>query len=92
MNGGNVISPTIARENAREMIQIADNLQSLLNNVSKKIDEINNEQTGLYQGSRKPAQLKEELNAFRGLFENTYDQINKSAHDIIGIANTMESE
>ena len=92
MNGGNIISPFVARENANEMIRIADSLQTLLDNVSKKIDEINNEQTGLYQGSRRPAELKEELVAFRGLFANTYGQITKSARDIIDIANTMENE
>lgn len=91
-DGGNIISPAIAKDNAQQMIRIADTLKDLLNNVSKKIDEINNEQTGLYQGNRKPAQLKEELNAFRGLFENTYGQITKSASDIINIANTMENE
>ena len=48
-DGGNIISPAIAKDNAQQMIRIADTLRDLLNNVSKKIDEINNEQTGLYQ-------------------------------------------
>ena len=51
-------------DKAAEMKNIARDIEDLLNDVSKKIDEINNVDTGIYQGNRKPAELKAELDEF----------------------------
>ena len=91
-DGGNIISPAIAKDNAQQMIRIANELRDLLDNVSTKFDEINNEQTGVYFGEKKPSELKQELDEFKGVFGKVHGQITKSANDIINIANTMENE
>lgn len=87
-----VMSPGEARVKANEMKKIAYDLESLLNDVSKKMEEIDSVETGIYQGSRRPAELRAELDAFRNTFNLAYEQIIKSANDIILIANTVEAE
>ena len=91
-NGIMVVDTEEARTKAREMKNIAIDIEELLNDVSKKIDEINNVDTGIYQGNKKPAELKAELDDFRKLFNLVYGQILKSADDIVNIANTMDQE
>ena len=91
-NGIIVMNTAEARANAAEMKRIAVDLENLLNDVSKKIDEIDNVETGTYQGNKRPAELREELNSFRSVFNLAYEQILKSADDITAIANTIEAE
>ena len=85
------LRPDEARAKARRMKEIANRLEEIMNNASKEIDKIDNVDTGIYQGNKNPAQLREELNSFRGKFNLTYGQITKSADDIISIANTKEN-
>ena len=87
-----VMDTAEARTKASEMKTIAQEIESLLNDMSKKIDEINNVDAGIYQGNKKPAELRAELDQFRGMFNLAHEQIVKSANDIIRIANTMENE
>lgn len=87
-----VMDTAEARNKASEMKTIAREIESLLNDMSKKIDEINNVDTGIYQGNRKPAELRAELDDFRKLFDRVYGQVLKSADDITTIANTMDQE
>ena len=87
-----VMDTAEARNKASEMKTIAREIESLLNDMSKKIDEINNVDTGIYQGTRKPAELRAELDDFRKLFDRVYGQVLKSADDITTIANTMDQE
>lgn len=91
-NGIVVMNTAEARANAAEMKKIAMDLESLLNDVSKKITEIDNTDTGIYQGNRKPAELRAELDSFREVFNLAYEQILKSADDITAIATTIEAE
>lgn len=91
-DGRMVVNPAEARAKAERMIKIANELENLLNNVSKEIEKIDNTDTGIYQGNRKPAELRAELDEFRSMFKLTYGQVIKSANDIIAIANTMEME
>lgn len=91
-NGISVMNTAEARAKASEMKTIAHDLESLLNDVSKKIEEIDNVDTGIYQGNNKPAELRAELDSFRQVFNLAYDQIIKSADDITLIANTMDQE
>jgi hypothetical protein len=93
MADGNMVMDTAeGRNKATEMRNIAIQIEDLLNDVSRKIDEINNVDTGIYQGGKRPAELKAELDEFRRMFANVYGQILKSSDDIALIANTMEQE
>lgn len=91
-DGRMIVNPAEARAKATRMKTIANELESLLNNVSREIEKIDNVDTGVYQGNRNPAELRAELDKFRNMFKLTYGQIIKSANDIISIANTMEME
>ena len=77
-DGKLVMTPADARARANEMKTIANNLDTLLRDVN--------------QGNKKPAQLRTELNTFSATFYQAYEQIIKSADDIILIANTAEAE
>lgn len=92
MSMGNlVITPEIARERAAEMKSLADELRNLLDVVSKEIDKIDNVDTGIYQGNGRPAEIKAELDQFRSHFSLAYAQIEKSADNIVEIANSVET-
>lgn len=91
-DGRFVMSPAIAIEKAEQMIAMGRQLEDLFNTVTKKIQEIDNASTGTYQGDNKPAQLRTELESFRGTFENAVDQIVKSATDIKVMAAVKENE
>ena len=91
-DGRMIINPTEAKGKAEAMIRIADELESLLNNVRTEIEKIDNVDTQVYQGNRNPAEIRAELDQFANMFKFTYGQIVKSAKDIITIANTMEME
>lgn len=92
MNGVVVISPQEAIRKAGEMKSIAGQIEDLLNTVSKRIDEVNSVEAGMYQGDNKPAQLKEELISFRSTFNLAYEQIIKSADDIVALAHVSENQ
>lgn len=86
------LNPAEARAKASEMKTIANEMQTLLEEVSKRMEEVDNVETGMYQGDNRPAQLRAELNDFRAIFNNAYEQITKSADDIILIANRSEAQ
>lgn len=86
------LSPAEARAKAQEMKKIADEMQTLLNEVSKRMEEIDNVETGMYQGDNRPAQLRAELDEFRAIFNKAYEQITKSSNDIVAIANVSEAQ
>ena len=88
MNGVVVISPQEAIRKAGEMKSIAGQIEDLLNTVSKRIDEVNSVEAGMYQGDN----TKEELIAFRSTFNLAYEQIIKSAEDIVALAHVSENQ
>lgn len=90
-NGISTISPQEARFSANELNRIADNMNDLLENISKRMEEINSEETKTYQGSRNPQALREELDRFRSTFHKFYEQINKFSANIIKTADMMEN-
>ena len=91
-NGVIVISPAEAINKAEEKKKVAGNIEDLLNETKAKFGDINNLETGTYQGARKPAELKEELDTFSDFFHLAYEQICKSADDIKKIANISEQQ
>ena len=84
-DGNLVIRPDEARSKAQEMV----------NTVSAKMQEIDNVETGVYQNenaSSRPAELRAQLDEFRGIFNRAYEQIRKSADDIVKISYRVEEE
>lgn len=91
-DGRFVMSPAVAKDKAEQMIAMGRQLEELFNTVTKKIQEIDNTSTGTYQGDRKPAELRAQLESFRGTFERAVEQIIKSATDIKIMATVKENE
>ena len=60
-DGKFIMNPGEARVRANEMTKIASELEMLLNDISRKMEEIDNVDTGVYQGDKKPAELRAEL-------------------------------
>lgn len=83
------INPEEARNKAELMRSLAKNINTLLDDVSKRMAEINDEDTGTYQGTKKASELREELDEFKKSFSNFYEQINTYAANIDAIANQM---
>lgn len=75
MNGIFFMNPEEASNKARSMRTTAANLEELFNKVSAEINKIDNVETGMYQGNKKPAQLRAELEDFRKDFVLARDQI-----------------
>ena len=86
------LNPAEARAIAQEMVKTASEVEDLLNTVYSFFREIDNEEEGIYQGSEKAVQLRGELEEFSKLFGPAYEQIVKSANDIVAIANRAEVE
>ena len=93
MADGNIkLSPAAARGKAAEMKKIAGEVEDLLNKVSKKMEEIDSIEHGVYQGDNRPAQLRGELDNFRAMFNLAHEQIVKFADNVIETANKAENE
>lgn len=86
------ISPQAARENAQNMANIGDQIEEILEEISRRMTEVNEEDSELYYGYKKPSELRAELDQFRGTFHLTNEQIHKSANDIVTTANVMENQ
>lgn len=87
-----VMSPEEARSKAIEMKNIATQLDELFNNVYTKIKEIDNVETGTYQGNNKPAQLRAQLEDFRKDFVLAYEQVIAFSDGIMTTANVSEQQ
>ncbi len=91
-NGNLVINPEEAKGRASEMVRLASELEALLNDVSRSMEDIDNVETGIYQGNNRPAELRASLDDFRATFHRAYEQITKSAQDLTRIADTVVVE
>lgn len=86
------IDPREAKAKADTMKNLARDIESLLNKVSSKLAEVNDEDTGMYHGARKPSELKAELDDYKATFHKFYEQVETYANNIITIAETMIAE
>ena len=59
---------------ARNMKVLADNIERLLNDVSLKMSEINDESVGTYHGQYKPSELRDRLDSYREQFHLFHDK------------------
>lgn len=87
-----VMNTAEAVSNAEEMRKIANELENLLNIVSQEMNNIDNEDALIYFGGKNPAEIRSEIDSFRQFFSAAYEQIHKSAGDIIAIANSMQQQ
>lgn len=93
MADGNLkLTPAEARAKAEQMKSTANEIQTLLDEIITAFDEIDSTDTGTYQGSKNAVQLRGNLDEFSRFFPSVYEQITKSADDIITVVNTMELE
>ena len=81
-----------ALSKAQELKSLANNLKDLLDQSSVKMEEIDSIEHGVYQGDKRPAELRAELDDFRSIFNLAYEQIIKFADNIIVTINTVDNE
>ena len=86
------INKNEAIERAKQMEEIAASIETLLQNVKNKMNEINDEEMNLYYGGKKPSELSAELEEYSQEFANFHIQIDQFAENIITTANTMAEE
>ena len=92
INGVVRIDPQEAMAKANSMKNIANSIEDLLNKVDKKLAEVNDEETGMYHGAKKPSELKAELDEYKQHFVKFHEQINKYSDNIVTIAQQMLAE
>lgn len=92
INGVAKINPSEAISKASTMKNIAQSIEDLLKNVDLKMQDINDENAGLYYGKNKPSELRRELDEYRQGFYKFHEQIDIFADNIIKIAEKMLQE
>lgn len=91
-NGRLKINPDVAKQKAETVKRIANELEELLNKVSVEMSRVNDADCDMYQGGKRPAELRNELDECRGTFHRIYDQVLKFSDNIILIADTAAKE
>lgn len=89
IDGKALIKPEDAKMSAEMMKELANTVEMILDDVSKRMQDINDESVGMYHGQRKPSELREQLDNYRPLFVLFHDQIRAYADQVILTANTM---
>ena len=87
-----LINPEEARSKASNMKQLADELHELLDLITKAFNEVNRDDSTMYKGTKAAGELRAELDDFSSTFNSVYEQITKSADNIIATANIKEAE
>ncbi len=77
-----------AKAKAINIRNYAGRVQEILDVISKAMNEIDDEGTGLYQGTSKSQELKEQLEIIKSNFEPIYKQIMAFANQIDMAAST----
>lgn len=84
-----IINPTEARAKATMMRNIARDLNTLLDDVDKRMQLINSEDEKIYSGSVGSASVRAEFDAYRKEFIKFYSQIEKYAQNVEESAKQM---
>lgn len=92
INGIAKINPSEAMSKASTMKSLASDIETLLNKVDKRMQDINDEDVGLYHGRNKPSELRRQLDQYKQSFSKFHGQINIFADNIIKIAERMLQE
>lgn len=83
------INPTEARMKADSMRKIASELNTLLDDVDKRMQLIDSEDEKIYSGSVGSASVRAEFDSYRKEFIKFYSQIEKYAQNVDESANKM---
>ncbi len=86
------IAPSEAIGRANDIRSTANRIEEVLTSISKAMDEIDDEGTGIYQGTNKSRELKEKLEIIRTNFEPIYKQIMAFANQIDVAASTASNQ
>lgn len=86
------ISPQVAIERANKMKSLATEVEEILKSARSKMEEINDESTGTYFGTKKAGDLRSQLDAEISQFFRFHEQINNFADNIIEVANRKMAE
>jgi hypothetical protein len=84
--------PEDARQRAKNIRNDAANMDEIFKTIRNYLDQINDESLGTYHGSRRPSELRAELDAFASTFGTFYGNVIKFAGDIEAAANVAEQE
>ena len=84
-----IINPTEARAKATMMRNIARDLNTLLDDVDKRMQLIDSEDEKIYSGSVGSASVRAEFDSYRKEFIKFYSQIEKYAQNVEESANQM---
>ena len=83
------INPAEARAKAGMMKKIASELNTLLDDVDKRMQLIDSEEERIYSGSVGSASVRAEFDSYRREFAKFYSQIQKYAQNVEDSANQM---
>lgn len=87
-----IINPAEAKAKAGMMRKIASELNTLLDDVDKRMQLIDSEDERIYSGSVGSASVRAEFDAYRREFVKFYSQIQKYAQDVEASANQMVNQ
>ena len=86
------ISPEAASDKANSLRNYASDIERILEGLSKKMAEIDDETTGTYHGGKKPSELRAELDNARREFGRFKVQIDMFAANIDATVASMLAE
>ena len=87
-----MVKPTEAIAKAQIMRSIAGDLNTLLDDVDKRMQLIDSEDERIYSGSVGSASVRAEFDAYRREFVKFYSQIQKYAQNVEESANQMVNQ
>ena len=86
------IDPNEAIRKAGVIRKCADRVNEILTNISKEMRRINDEGEGLYQGTSKARELRNQLDVIKTNFDPIYNQIIAYASQIEAEANAASNQ
>ena len=92
IDGKALIKPEDAKMSANMMKELANTVEMILEDVSTRMNDINDESVGMYHGQYKPSELRDKLDTYKATFSLFHDQIRAYADQVVLTANTMLSQ
>ena len=92
IDGKALIKPEDAKMSANMMKELANTVEMILEDVSTRMNDINDESVGMYHGQYKQSELRDKLDTYKATFSLFHDQIRAYADQVVLTANTMLSQ
>lgn len=92
IDGKALIKPEDAKMSANMMKELANTVEMILEDVSTRMNDINDESVEMYHGQYKPSELRDKLDTYKATFSLFHDQIRAYADQVVLTANTMLSQ